>query len=320
MASEFTIDIQLTELGFHQLPVFDEELPVKEESQNSSSSSLVSPPTPPKLSPAPSKLPPKSSSESPATPTELLPGPPKLSPAHPKLSPAPSNSLLQSLPALTQVIPLSNKPSPAVNSPVDQRLLCLVQQNVHSLPKTLPVAIMVTNTPSSLSTHVVAANIQPQRPQPLAGINGGSPPKKKAATSKTKSTDEIEDTLKDVVFTEETLTLGEKKNADGKRVSNEKKAIVVRYTAKQTSAENKTTAKEVVPQKDGATSQSDGNVHKSQVNDTQDESDDSEVSEEEEEEEEDTYDVDDSEFFAPGAVDLHLWHLNCSCAQCILLH
>ncbi|XP_063055062.1 zinc finger protein 256 [Engraulis encrasicolus] len=52
MASEFTIDIQLTELGFHHIPEFDEELPLKD------TPSQLSPPCSPPDSPAPSKPPP----------------------------------------------------------------------------------------------------------------------------------------------------------------------------------------------------------------------------------------------------------------------
>lgn len=202
-------------------------------------------------------------------------------------------------------------------------MLCLVQQNVHSLPKTFPVAIMVTNTPSSQRvtahnvTRVAGAVLQSQPPRLPAVINDGTPPEK-AASSESKSSKEPKDPLDDVVFTGETLTLG-KKNSDGKTVSTEKKAIVIRYTDKQNSAEKVAPAKEVVPQKDSATSQKDGNVTRSQENGTQDESDDSEVSEDdEEEEEEDTDEEDDSQFFAPGAVDLLIRHVtsiaNSSCA------
>ncbi|XP_012673353.2 protein suppressor of hairy wing [Clupea harengus] len=237
MASEFTIDIQLTELGFHHLPVFDEELPIKETSQINSSSS---PPN--------------------------VPGP-------------------------------SKSPPPVTNSPVDQRLLGLVQDNVHTLPKSLPVTVRAVNSPSSQSTHDMVENIHPQSPHHLAVIEKDICPEKAASS-------DLNPKTKPVVTTKQTQAVGEK-NDDGKTVTTENRSFVGRRRREeQSNPEKKASAQKGALQIDEAISQSDSNG--SQENPALEESDDSEVSEQEEEEDEEEEDEDDDNLlFAPDAAGEH---------------
>ncbi|XP_048116603.1 uncharacterized protein wu:fe05a04 [Alosa alosa] len=342
MASEFTIDIQLTELGFHHIPAFNEELPIKETSQNNSSCNPPNPPAPPERSESPPEPPPEPL-ESPPAPAK----PPQSTSKAPLATSNPTHpSTSKSAPAPSQPTPpVMNSPKttpPVINPPLDHRLLSVVQQNIHTLPKNLPMAIVPKNLPMAIvpqsglwtlpsqSTPVMVANIQPQSPQFITVVNKGIVPEKESSTesnakkeskqSNTKKQSKPTDAEKepdlltdDVVVTKQTLALGEKKDDDGKSVSTEKTAFVVRYTdGEQSSAEKKNTAQEVVPEKDGAESQNDANVRQSRANTAQDESDDSEVSEveEEEEEEEDTDDEDDGQLFAPDAGGEH------SCSVC----
>ncbi|KAL2084341.1 hypothetical protein ACEWY4_019859 [Coilia grayii] len=255
MASDFTIDIQLTELGFHHIPEFNEELPLKESSQISSSHS-----------------------------------PPDI--------PAPSNL------------------------PVDPRVLQLVQRNVCSLPKALPVAETTTNTPSTQSTHELEIN-QPQGSQHLTVIKNDSF-SDKAASLKSNVTTTPAATAKQTVAVEN-------KKDDGKTVTTETTATCVDLhpIVRESSTGKTADAEKVVTQNDERNTQNSSNINQESSaektatpekaatqNDERitlnvsnlrqedagcDDSDDSEVSEQDEEEEEEEEDIDDAQFLAPDA-------------------